>query len=116
MRSLGPAGERVVDSRREGRCHGGRRRFGRIRKLPSGRWQARYSTPAGKDMAAPATFPTKTAAERWLSGVETDLDRGTWVDPQQGQEPLAQYAEQWLRARPDLKIRTKELYAWLLGK
>ncbi len=93
-----------------------RRRFGRLRQLPSGRWQARYTTPSGKDVAAPSTFATKTAAQRWLAAVETDLARGQWVDPQPGKDTLATYAEQWLRSRPDLKIRTQELYRWLLDK
>ena len=67
-------------------------------------------------MSAPSTFTTKTAAERWLSSIETDLARGHWVDPALGQGTLAEYAEQWMRARPDLKIRTREVYAWLLEK
>jgi hypothetical protein len=94
----------------------GRRRFGRLRKLPSGRWQARYSTPDGREHAAPDTFSTKTAAERWLAAVETDLARGQWIDPCSRQLLLRTYAESWLAARPDLKIRTRELYQWLLNK
>ena len=31
----------------------GRRRFGRIRKLPSDRWQARYCTPDGREHTGP---------------------------------------------------------------
>jgi integrase len=94
----------------------GRRRFGRLRKLPSGRWQARYSTPDGREHAAPDTFATKTAAERWLAAVETDLARGQWIDPRSRQLLLTAYAESWLAARPDLKVRTRELYQWLLSK
>jgi integrase len=94
----------------------GRRRFGRLRKLPSGRWQARYSTPDGREHAAPDTFSTKTAAERWLAGVETDMARGQWIDPSSQQLLLRAYAESWLAARPDFKIRTRELYQWLLNK
>jgi integrase len=93
-----------------------RRRFGRIRKLPSDRWQARYSLPNGREISAPETFTTKTAAERWLAGIETDLARGQWVDPANGQSTLEAYANTWLRGRPDLKVRTRELYDWLLGK
>jgi integrase len=93
-----------------------RRRFGRLRKLPSGRWQARYSLPDGRELSAPDTFVTKTAAERWLATIETDLGRGQWVDPAKGQGTLAEYSTHWLLARPDLKIRTRELYAWLLEK
>ena len=94
----------------------GRRRFGRVRKLPSGRWQARYSTPDGRDHPAPSTFATKTAADRWLAAVETDMARGQWVDPRSRQLVLSAYAASWLPARADLKIRTRELYRWLLNK
>ena len=94
----------------------GRRRFGRVRKLPSGRWQARYSSPDGREHPAPDTFATKTAADRWLASVETDMSRGRWVDPRSRQLLLSGYVESWLAARPDLKIRTRELYRWLLNK
>jgi len=40
-----------------------KRRFGRVRQLPSGRWQARYAGPDGIDRSAPETFATKTDAE-----------------------------------------------------
>jgi integrase len=94
----------------------GRRRFGRVRKLPSGRWQARYRAPDGQDHRAPETFKTKTAADRWLAALETDLARGQWIDPRAGAVLLTDYAETWLAGRADLKVRTRELYRWLLGK
>lgn len=94
----------------------GRRRFGRVRKLPSGRWQARYRAPDGQDHRAPETFATKTAADRWLAALETDLMRGQWIDPRAGAVLLSAYAETWLAGRADLKVRTQELYRWLLGK
>jgi integrase len=94
----------------------GRRRFGSVRKLPSGRYQARYSTPDGREHPAPDTFASKSAAERWLASVETDMARGQWIDPRSRQLLLSGYAESWLAARPDLKIRTRELYRWLLDK
>lgn len=94
----------------------GRRRFGRVRKLPSGRWQARYSTPDGHDHPAPGTFATKTAADKWLAAVESDIARGQWVDPRSRQLVLSDYAASWLPARADLKIRTMELYRWLLAQ
>ena len=59
----------------------GRRRFGSIRRLPSGRWQARYRTNDGRQHTAPETFASKTAATRHLAQVETDLSRGQWSDP-----------------------------------
>ena len=51
-----------------------RRGFGSIRKLPSGRWQARFThSHTGQLEAAPSTFATKADANRWLSSV-TDAD------------------------------------------
>ena len=94
----------------------GRRRFGRVRKLPSGRWQARYRAPDGQDHRAPETFRTKTAADRWLAALETDLMRGQWIDSRAGAVLLSKYAETWMAGRSDLKVRTRELYRWLLGK
>ena len=77
----------------------GRRRFGRIRKLRSGRWQARYRGPSGRDVAAPATFPTKGDAARWLVMVEADMTRGHHFELSAHRVTLRQWAEQWL-ARP----------------
>jgi len=37
----------------------GKRRFGRIRQLPSDRWQARYKGPDDVDRPALHTFPSK---------------------------------------------------------
>ncbi len=91
-------------------------RFGRVRKLPSGRWQARYTLRDATSRSAPATCATKTAAERWLSATETDLLRGQWSDPRHAQVPLADYAVRWLQGRGELKVRTRELYGWLLEK
>ena len=47
-----------------------KRRFGRVRRLPSGSWQARYQGPDGIDRPAPETFATKTDAEVWLTAAQ----------------------------------------------
>ena len=94
----------------------GRRRFGRVRRLPSGRWQARYLGPDGCDRPAAQTFETRRDADRWLSAAETDLGRGHWVDPSASQTTVEAWSGIWLANRPDLKVRTRELYDWLLGK
>ena len=47
-----------------------RRRFGRVRQVESGRWQARYSTPDGREHTGAQTFGTKTEASRLLPHVE----------------------------------------------
>ena len=62
----------------------GRRRFGAVRKLPSGRYQVRYRIADGRDVTAPTTFATKADAGRYLSKVEADLVRGEWTDPRLG--------------------------------
>jgi integrase len=75
-----------------------RRQFGSIRRLPSGRWQARYREPLTNRLrSALATFPTKAAAGQFLARVETDLTRGTWQDPKRGQITFAEWVERYLR-------------------
>ena len=88
---------------------GGRRRFGRVRKLPSGRWQARYPAPDGTDRPAPHTFPTKVDADAWLVNIEADILRGDWFDLDAGRQPFGPYGEKWVKERP-LKPRTREGY------
>jgi integrase len=87
---------------------GKRRRFGLIRKLPSGRYQASFIGPSGRRQTAPRTFRTKTDADRWLTAVEADLSRGTWLDEQLGQEPFGTYARAWLRDHPKIGPRHRE--------
>jgi integrase len=84
------------------------RQFGTIRRLPSGRYQAR-SWHLGDQVSAGTTFATKTAARAWLSSVETDLRRGDHVDPRAGTERFGTYARRWLDER-DLRPRTRETY------
>jgi integrase len=91
-----------------------RRRFGRVRKLPSGRWQARYPGPDGIDRPAPSTFRTKTDADVWLANVEADMRRGAWIDPDAGRVPLGEYAATWIAERPGLSPRTVGKYEDLL--
>ena len=91
----------------------GKRQFGSVRKLLSGRYQARYVTPDGDVVTAPTTFATKGDAGRFLDSIRTDLERGQWIDPNAGRVTLDSFARQWLKERP-LRPRTKELYAGLL--
>ncbi|MDX3110175.1 hypothetical protein [Nonomuraea angiospora] len=44
-----------------------------VRKLPSGRFQARYQGPDGVDRPAPETSATKTDAEVWLTRTEAQI-------------------------------------------
>ena len=47
----------------------GKRSFGSIRKLKSGRFQARFTAPNGAVITAPRTFAAKIHAETWLGDV-----------------------------------------------
>lgn len=85
-----------------------RRRFGKVRRLPSGRWQARFPSPDGIERSL-GTFSTKGDADRALSACETDMARGGWTDPTAGKQSFAAYAAGWLEARP-LRPRSRELY------
>ena len=49
-----------------------RRVAGAIRKLPSGRYQARFRGEDGRLQPAPVTFATKADADLWLASAATD--------------------------------------------
>ncbi|MQA26093.1 MAG: tyrosine-type recombinase/integrase [Micromonosporaceae bacterium] len=88
---------------------GRKRRFGSVRRLPSGRFQARYTGPDGLTRTAPRTFETQRSSAQWLVETEAEMLRGEWLDPDAGKVPLAEYADRWVRERT-LKTRTREEY------
>ncbi|MEU1083683.1 tyrosine-type recombinase/integrase [Streptomyces sp. NPDC005908] len=92
---------------------GKRRQFGRVRKLPSGRYQARYVGPDGQLRPAPETFRTKRDADAWLADKQTEMRRGDWHDPDAGRVPFESYADAWIKER-EVTTRTRQLYASLL--
>lgn len=91
-----------------------RRGFGRIRRLPSGNFQAAY-TAAGKVYNAPGTFTARYLAEGWLGQEALAIKLGTWIPPekrtQQGDEhnlrqgrdvTFGEFATEWLTDRQTL--------------
>lgn len=97
-----------------------RRTWGGIRRLPSGRYQARYVDHDGHRHTSPRTFATKRDADAWLATNRADLLRGTWRDPDAGTESLGEYLRDWLDSRTDLAPTTRQNYAgaiqrWLSG-
>ncbi|WP_031075543.1 tyrosine-type recombinase/integrase [Streptomyces sp. NRRL WC-3742] len=90
-----------------------RRQFGRIRKLPSGRFQARYLDPTGMLRPAPETFETKTDADDWLAEMQTSIRKKDWRDPDAGAVNFGKYADAWITER-GLMETTLELYRRLL--
>ncbi|WP_043265078.1 tyrosine-type recombinase/integrase [Streptomyces sp. CT34] len=90
-----------------------RREFGSVRRLPSGRWQARYLAPDGSRRTAPETFETKTDAQTWLTLTQADIERKHWIDPDAGAVNFEAYALKWVDER-GLSATTDELYRRLL--
>ncbi len=92
---------------------GKRRQFGRVRKLPSGRYQARYVGPDGLLRPAPETFRTKRDADAWLADKQSEMRRGDWHDPDAGKVLFGSYAAAWVEER-ELTATTRQLYGSLL--
>ncbi len=98
-----------------------RRQFGRLRQLPSGRWQASY-LHNGAVHKAVSTFPTKSSAGHWLQAEEDliDLDRrrpGEWSPPAEraarreaAKLTLRAYSKTWLDNKTKLARRTRDNY------
>lgn len=107
-----------------------REAWGSLRRLGSGRWQARHSGPDGRSYTGRTeddralTFATKTEARAWLAGTRTKIVRGDWEPPaalaaRRRAEAraahavsigFAEYAERWLervRVEPNRSGRTR---------
>lgn len=59
-----------------------RRAFGSVRKLTSGRHQARYIGPDGISYKGPRTYESKDDATGWLRDEEKMIERGDWISPE----------------------------------
>ncbi|GAA5008105.1 site-specific integrase [Kitasatospora paranensis] len=93
---------------------GNRRRFGAVRRLPSGRWQARYRDPlTGQLRSADETYATKTDAEVALTVIEASIVTSKWTDPDAGAVNFGDFAATWLKDRK-LEESTRERYATIL--
>lgn len=92
---------------------GKRRRFGWVRKLASGRFQASYLGADGQRRYAPDTFETQRDADDWLTLRQSEVLRGDWLDPLLGKIKLSEYAGRWVAER-ELTERTREGYRSLL--
>jgi integrase len=101
-----------------------RRHFGSIRRLPSGRWQARYPGPDGLQHTARTpdgrslTFDSQQYANAYLARVHADIQTGRWVSPDALSSltkppTFREYAAAWLAGR-ELADRTREDYAAVL--
>lgn len=103
-----------------------RRSFGRIEKLPSGRYRARYIGPDMCVHKAPVTFQAKIDAERWLGNEDRLIGRDEWTPPAEREardEAAPMTVGEWLdkvidqraaRTRRPLRPSTVDLYRKLV--
>lgn len=98
----------------------GHRGWGKIRRLPSGRYQASYVGPDLVRHNAPATFTAKMDAEGWLLNERRAIERDEWIAPRlrvaerkAAAVTVDDYAARWIEHRR-LKPRTASMYRDLL--
>jgi integrase len=99
----------------------GRRGWGWLRKLPSGRWHASYIGPDLARHNAPGTFGQRMDGEHWLSDERRLIDQGIWTSPtvraarrKAKALTLGDYAEKWIEHRnikPSTRIEYRRLMA-----
>ncbi|OAH41628.1 hypothetical protein AYJ66_06450 [Dietzia cinnamea] len=93
-----------------------RRRFGSIRQLPSGRFQARYTGPDTTVYKAPRTFQSRDDAGAWLRAEEKLVEFSEWTPPTTRRtmstekiRTVGDYFDTWLVQR-DLRPSTRDTY------
>lgn len=79
-----------------------------IRKLPTGRWEASYRDPAGRERTK--NLRTRAEADRWLAALKTGVARGDWVDPQLARTRFRDWADEWLATTAHLRVKTRVGY------
>jgi hypothetical protein len=84
-----------------------KRRFGTIRELPSGRWQARYRGD-WLMRSVPHTFSREREADQWLTVVESELLRRLDRSVALGSD-VGRVRRRWIKERT-LKPRTRDDY------
>ena len=88
------------------------------RKGTGRRWRVRYHDPAGGERSK--SFARKAEADRFLTQVAADVQRGTYINPDAGRVTLRAYSRSWLaglsveattRERMDQRLRVHILPA-----
>ena len=98
-----------------------KRSFGNIRRLPSKRYQVRFTAPDGSYVTAPQTFAARIDAEAYLADRRRQIDADLW-NSQSAEKPqrvtFGAYAAAWLANRQvagrPIKARTREHYNAIL--
>ena len=103
--------------------------WGKVRKLPSGRYQASYVAPDGERHTAPDDVHAKVDADAWLATQRALIVNGKWTPATpsathtaqaERSQTLGDYAERWLSTRTNsrgdsLRPRTQDEYRRLLA-
>ncbi|WP_333768201.1 tyrosine-type recombinase/integrase [Streptomyces sp. IBSBF 2435] len=63
------------------------------------RYRARYIGPDGSEKSKSFPDRQRRLAEAWLAQTETDMARGSYVDPRAGRTTFRQFAERWMAAQ-----------------
>lgn len=99
-----------------------KRSFGRIAKLPSKRYRARYTGPDARLHNAPTTFDSRMDAEAWLADERRLIASGAWTPPNERDaarrraeahrvsNTFPAYADGWFGGRHDLRPTTRASY------
>jgi integrase len=82
-----------------------RRRFGSVRLMASGHYQASY-WQEGRRHVADVTFRSKAEAQKYLDSISTDMHRGVWTNPSDGEITVRELSELWKSATPTKRATT----------
>lgn len=85
-----------------------RRTFGTARQLRSGRWQIRYTDDGGRQVSLGETYSSEKEAWRALAKVETDLQRGTHVNPRSSQGTVGAFWMDYKATRTNWAETTRQ--------
>ena len=81
--------------------------MGHVRRVDSGRWEARYRGPDGRERSR--RFSTRRDAQAFLERTGADQQRGEWRDPQGAKVLVADWVEAWwattVNLRPSSRAR-----------
>jgi integrase len=91
-----------------------RRTAGSVRRLPSGRWQARIRDPRTNRLESLGSFAAKADADRAVAIAITDGLRGQWASPALGRRQLSDWVDEWWATTTDLAPTTRVRDEWLL--
>jgi integrase len=78
------------------------------------RYSARYRDPTGKQKSK--SFPTVRDCRAYLAGVETDKNKGSYVDHRAGRLRLAEHAETWLASQTSNISSRRQIELRLQGR